>query len=88
MAQDRRNDEAITRYFNLATAKRPGDELFDLKKDPDQLINVAGDPAYARVLERLRAELTAWQRDTRDPRVTEDDDRWDKYPYFGEPAKK
>ena len=85
---DRRTDEAIARHFNLATAKRPGDELFDLKKDPDQLINVAGDPAYARVLERLRGELTAWQRDTRDPRVTEDDDRWDKYPYFGEPAKK
>ena len=39
-------------------------------------------------LERLRADLRTWQRDTRDPRAAEDDDRWDKYPYFGEPAKK
>ena len=85
---DRRTEEAITRYFTLATAKRPADELFDLRKDPDQLVNVAANPAYANVLERLRADLTAWQRDTRDPRVIEDDDRWDKYPYFGEPAKK
>ena len=25
--------------------------------------------------------------DTGDPRATSDDDRWDNYPYFGEPAK-
>ena len=84
---DRRGDAPIRSYFELATAKRPADELFDLKRDPDQLVNVAGDPAYAKTLERLRAELTAWQRATGDPRVTADDDRWDKYPYFGEPAK-
>jgi arylsulfatase A-like enzyme len=85
---DRRNEDAISRYFDLATAKRPAEELFDLKKDPNQLINVAGNAAYAKVLERLRTDLTAWQRDTRDPRVSQDDDRWDKYPYFGAPAKK
>ena len=83
----RREDAAIRKYFELATAKRSADELFDLKRDPDQLVNVAGNAAYSRTLERLRAELTLWQRATGDPRVTSDDDRWDKYPYFGEPAK-
>jgi N-sulfoglucosamine sulfohydrolase len=85
---DRRTDAAITKYFALATAKRPAEELFDVRKDPDQLINLAGDGAYAKVLERLRTDLSTWQRDTRDPRAAEDDDRWDRYPYFGEPAKK
>jgi len=84
---ERRGDAAIRKYFELATAKRPADELYDLKRDPDQLVNVAGEAAYAKSLERLRAELTSWQRTTGDPRVTSDDDRWDKYPYFGEPAK-
>ena len=84
---DRREDEAISKYFALATAKRPADELYDLKKDPQQLVNVAGDPAYARTLARLRTELQSWQRHTADPRITQDDDRWDKYPYFGAPAK-
>jgi arylsulfatase A-like enzyme len=84
---DRREDAAIRKYFELATAKRPADELYDLKRDPDQLVNVAAEPAYAKTLERLRAELTSWQRATGDPRATTDDDRWDKYPYFGEPAK-
>lgn len=84
---DRRADPAVARFFALATAKRPGEELFDLKKDPAQLVNVARDPAYAGTLARLRGELAAWQRSTGDPRVTDDDDRWDRYPYYGPPAK-
>ena len=84
---DRRGDAPIRKHFELATAKRPADELYDLRRDPDQLVNVAGEVAYAKTLERLRAELTSWQRATGDPRVTLDDDRWDKYPYFGAPAK-
>jgi hypothetical protein len=30
----RRDDPPIKRYFELAVAKRPAEELFDLKKDP------------------------------------------------------
>ena len=84
----RRDDPPIKRYFDLAVAKRPAEELFDLKKDPGQLTNVAGDPAYAAVRDRLKKELDGWQRTTGDPRATEDDDRWDRYPYYGAPAKK
>ena len=84
---DRRDAAAIRKFFELATARRPADELYDLRRDPDQLVNVAGDPAYGRPLARLRSELTAWQRTTGDPRHSADDDRWDAYPYFGEPAK-
>lgn len=84
---DRREDAAIRKYFALATAKRPADELYDLRRDPDQLANVAADPAYAKALARLRVELASWQRATGDPRLTSDDERWDAYPYFGEPAK-
>ena len=32
----RRDDPPIKRYFDLAVAKRPAEELFDLKKDPGQ----------------------------------------------------
>ena len=38
----RRSDPAIAGAFALATAKRPAEELYDLRKDPDQLVNVAG----------------------------------------------
>jgi choline-sulfatase len=38
-------------------AYRP--QLFDLARDPGELVDVAGDPAYAPVLERLRRRLHA-----------------------------
>jgi arylsulfatase A-like enzyme len=80
-------DATHARFFALATAKRPAEELFDLRKDPGQLRNVAAERAYAKDLARLRARLQEWQRRTGDPRLTSDDDRWDRYPYYGAPAK-
>lgn len=85
---ERRRDAAISRFFELATAKRPAEELYDLRKDPDQLVNVAADPGYAKTIGQLRSDLAAWQRSTADPRATADDDRWDKYPYYGQPVKR
>jgi N-sulfoglucosamine sulfohydrolase len=46
---------------------RPREELYDLEKDPNELKNVADDPAYAAVLKDLRARLKDWQEKTRDP---------------------
>jgi arylsulfatase A-like enzyme len=84
---DRQTDPAIARYFQLATAKRPDEELYDLRRDPQQIENVAGRPAHRAAQEKLRADLDRWLRDTGDPRVIKDDDRWDKFPYYGQPAK-
>ena len=84
---DRRNTPDNKNFFDLATAKRPAEELYDLKADPDQLRNVAGDPARAEDKARLRRTLDAWMRTTGDPRAATDDDRWDRYPYYGEPGK-
>jgi arylsulfatase A-like enzyme len=83
----RRADPAIGRFFALATAKRPAEELYDLKTDPGQLTNVAADPARSDVKARLRRMLDDWMRTTGDPRATTDDDRWDRYPYYGAAGK-
>ena len=42
-----RNDPRWKPYFERAYGKRPREELYDLKSDPDQVKNVAADPAYA-----------------------------------------
>ena len=42
-----RDDPKWKSYYDHAFGRRPGEELYDLKKDPDQMKNVAGDPAYA-----------------------------------------
>jgi arylsulfatase A-like enzyme len=83
----RRAESAIAGAFALATAKRPAEELYDLRKDPDQLINVAGRREYQSTLPPLKAMLEKWMRETHDPRVAQDDDRWDTYPYYGNPAR-
>jgi arylsulfatase A-like enzyme len=82
----RHTEPAIAPFFSLAMAKRPAEELYVLADDPHQRTNVATDPAHAAVLASLRDSLEAWQRDTADPRAINDDDRWDRYPYYGGPA--
>ncbi len=84
---DRQTEPAIAPYFQLAMAKRPGEELYDLRGDPHQVENVAGRPAHRAPQQRLREELDRWMRETGDPRATADDDRWDRFPYYGQPAK-
>ena len=81
-----RSEPDIARLFHLGFEKRPAEELYDLKKDPYQMTSVAGRPEYAEAQKRMRGELDRWMRETADPRATADDDRWDKYPYFGERA--
>lgn len=73
--------------FRLTFGKRPAEELYDLQKDPGEIKNVAGEDKYTATKQELRARLDAWMRDTDDPRADSDDDRWDKYPYYGNRAK-
>lgn len=42
------------------------EELYDLHVDPDELHNLAADPAYVTNLQRLRAAHFAWMIETRD----------------------
>jgi N-sulfoglucosamine sulfohydrolase len=46
---------------------RPRYELYDLEKDPDEVINVAGDPSYQSVFTDLSERLKDYQKRTRDP---------------------
>ena len=46
---------------------RPKFELFDLKKDPHETINVADLAEYADVLEEMKARLKEFQKDCDDP---------------------
>jgi uncharacterized sulfatase len=45
---------------------KPLEELYDTEKDPYQIHDLAGDPAYKPVLERMRAEHRRWLLEVRD----------------------
>jgi N-sulfoglucosamine sulfohydrolase len=78
-----RDDPKVRRLFELAFAKRPAEELYDLQKDPAQLNNVAGDSQYVEIKKELAAALMTELKATRDPRVLGKGDTFDQYPYYG-----
>lgn len=76
-----RDDPQWREQFRLGFGKRPAEELYDLTKDPDYMNNVAGDPAYAAVRERLWKRLSTTLKATGDPRVHGDGKTFERPPY-------
>jgi arylsulfatase A-like enzyme len=72
--------------FARSFAKRPAEELYDVVKDPHQIVDLAGRPALAAVKAKLGAQVDAWMKATSDPRVDPKDDRWDAFAYYGNPG--
>ncbi|KAF4124854.1 N-sulfoglucosamine sulfohydrolase [Geosmithia morbida] len=52
--------------------KRPAEELFDLEKDPDELVNLAGEAEYKDKLLSMRKDMELWQDETKDPWLLRD----------------
>ena len=49
-----------------APPTQPGWELYDLRKDPHEMNNVYGDPAYTQVVKDMKAELLRLKNETGD----------------------
>jgi N-sulfoglucosamine sulfohydrolase len=80
---EHRAEPGGARLYDLAFAKRPAEELYDLREDPGQLNNLAADPAYAAVKNELSQRLTAALEATGDPRVVGGAESWETQPYLG-----
>ncbi|MBL9124835.1 MAG: sulfatase [Planctomycetaceae bacterium] len=72
------------RYFDLAFGQRPREELYVLATDPHQMRNVAADPQYAAVRERLEEQLLSELKRTGDGRVTGDGQTFERPPFAGQ----
>ena len=64
-----RKNPKIKPFFDHAYGKRPREELYDLKKDPDQMKNLAQDADYSGMVRKLRSRLIKYLRDNKDPRL-------------------
>lgn len=80
-----RNDPGIGRFFDFGFGLRPGEELYDLRKDPHQLHNLATSPAYIQTRKELSRRLLTTLKQAHDPRVTGDGTTFDKSPYTDKP---
>lgn len=80
MLQNKQNPD-VASLFKLGYLKRPPEELYDVKKDPYQINNLADNTRYFRIKTKLREQLEKYLKETRDPRA-EGKSPWDKYPYY------
>jgi N-sulfoglucosamine sulfohydrolase len=76
-----RDEPAWKWHFDFAFGKRPGEELYDLRLDPNESHNVAADPAYTADKEKMSAQLLQTLTAAGDPRVTGDGQTFEQSPF-------
>ncbi len=77
-----KNSPEIKTLYKIAFDMRPAEELYDLKKDPDQMNNVACLEEYKEIKQGLSNKLTDYLRNTKDPRALGQNIIWDQTRYY------
>jgi N-sulfoglucosamine sulfohydrolase len=79
-----RDDAEGKELFSLAFDKRPAEELYDLRTDPDQMINVADVEKYQEDRVLLARQLDNYLTETKDPRLLGGEMKWIGAKYYAE----
>ena len=87
MTDNKDKDDDHSLLWDLSFGKRPEQELYDCKNDPEQLINLAADPDYAEIKNALGTQLMKSLEQTGDPRALGHADQFELYPYYGSGPK-
>ncbi len=69
------------KFWELCFGKRPAEELYDLKTDPDCLHNLANDSQHAEIKQKLQKQLTAELKQQGDPRMFGKGNVFEEYLY-------
>ncbi|MFI3206578.1 MAG: sulfatase [Clostridia bacterium] len=72
-------------YYNLSFGLRPLEELYDIKKDPECMHNLANNEEFFEIKESLWKELFEELQKTDDPRVFGNGDIFDTYRFINNP---
>ena len=70
-----------TRHWQMAFGKRLTEELYDINKDPDCLTNLANDPDYRTIRQKLRRQMESELKAQADPRMFGRGYIFDRYQY-------
>ena len=63
------DDQGVKDFASLAFQPHSNEELYDLRNDPEQLRNLAGDEAYSKQQTQLKRQLDAELIKSNDPRM-------------------
>ena len=78
---EHRKDPQWRSYYEMAFGKRVTEELYDIRKDPDQMNNLAGNTDFAKVKEQLAKRMMDELTRAQDPRVVENPPRFEQPPF-------
>lgn len=81
-------EKSCAPFYNLAVAKRPEYELYDLGVDAECCKNLSADASYAKTLEEMKAELQKQLQQSCDTRLGNNPEIWESYPRLSGPMNK
>lgn len=79
-----RRKEGIMKYWELNFGKRGENELYDIKKDPFCVNDLASDAKYSKLMASMNAAMTKELIKENDSRILGKGDIFDQYPYSGD----
>ena len=74
-------------FYELCFGKRTPDELYDIKRDPECVNNLANDLAFSQTLDEMRYTMMRMLKEDGDPRALGKGDDFDLLKYVGGRAK-
>lgn len=74
-------EKKVLPFYLRAFGRRPAEELYDIKADPSQLINVADKPEFTATKDGLRKQLEVFLQEQDDPRQR-GESPWDGYVFM------
>jgi uncharacterized sulfatase len=79
---ENRDAPVMKKLFPIVFGAHPAEQLFDVRKDPGCLENVAGKPEHEKTRKQLKAKLEIALAEQKDPRMLGTGDIFDSYPRF------
>jgi arylsulfatase A-like enzyme len=74
-------------FYDLSFGKRLPDELYDIQRDPECVVNLANDLACTETMHALRYKMIEMLKEEKDPRALGNAAIFDTYKYVGGRAK-
>ncbi|MBN2327601.1 MAG: sulfatase [Candidatus Omnitrophica bacterium] len=79
-----RKNPASYNYWKWSFGKRPGEELYNIKTDPECMNNLANHPDFKPLKNRLKKQMMSELKSQGDPRMFGRGFIFDQYPYADE----
>ncbi len=80
---DTRRKEGIMKYWQYNFGKRPVEELYNIIQDPYCLNNLADDPDFLEVKNKMETDMNSHLKEQEDPRILGYGDVFDNYKNYG-----